>query len=135
MPRMILLLVEVIVFAVLLATTSCHFGLVDGMKITAAYLVAYIIPRTILNHAHGNSTSARVILCLLTILMMRSLDAASKPAELLLQLLTAFDIHDKIASHVDHDMSIFRKEFHLGLHITLQICKAIDNLTDRFLCF
>lgn len=70
MPRMILLLVEVIVFAVLLATTSCHFGLVDGMKITAAYLVAYIIPRTILNHAHGNSTSARVILCLLTILMI-----------------------------------------------------------------
>lgn len=70
MPRMILLLVEVIVFAVLLVTASCHFGMGDGAKITAAYLVAYLIPRTILNHARATSTAARVILCLLTILLI-----------------------------------------------------------------
>lgn len=70
MPRLILLLAEVITFAILAVVASSHFGIADGMGITAAYLVAYLVPCLLLSHARGASTTARVVLLALTVLMM-----------------------------------------------------------------
>jgi hypothetical protein len=69
-PRLLLFLAEVIVFAVLGIVASSHFGLADGARITAAYLVAYLVPRTILSRTRGNTTTAGVILLVLTIALI-----------------------------------------------------------------
>lgn len=69
-PRLLLFLAEVIVFAVLGTVASSHFGLADGARITAAYLVAYLVPRTILSRARGTTTMASVVLLVLTILLI-----------------------------------------------------------------
>lgn len=69
-PRLLLFLAEVIVFAVLGTVASSHFGLADGARITAAYLVAYLVPRTILSRARGTTTMARTILLLLAAAIM-----------------------------------------------------------------
>ena len=66
MPKMLLLLAEVLVFAVLAVTASCHFGMADGLKITVANLLAYLIPRTILHRARATSVTAWSVLLLLT---------------------------------------------------------------------
>lgn len=63
---MLLLLAEVIVFAVLAVVASSHFGLADGARITLGYLVAYLIPRVVLTRARASSTAALVVLLLLT---------------------------------------------------------------------
>lgn len=70
MPRLVLLLAEVITFAILAVVASSHFGIGDGMGITAAYLVAYLVPCLLLSHARGTSTTARVVLLALAVLMM-----------------------------------------------------------------
>ena len=70
LPRLLLLLAEVIVFAVLAVATSSHFGMADGARITGALLVAYLVPRLILTRARATSTTAIVILLLLTALLM-----------------------------------------------------------------
>ena len=70
MPRMLLLLAEVIAFATLGIVASQHFGMAEGVKITCAYLVAYLIPRITLTKARGTSTTALVILFALTVLLI-----------------------------------------------------------------
>ena len=70
MPRLLLLLGEVLLFAILAVMASSDFGLADGLKITAAYLVAYLVPRAVLTHARGTSTASRVVLLLLTLALI-----------------------------------------------------------------
>lgn len=70
MPKMMLLLAEVLLFAILALTTSSHFGMVDGLKITVANLVAYLVPRTILHRARATSVAACVILLLITAFLL-----------------------------------------------------------------
>ena len=70
MPRLMLLLAEIIAFAILALVASSHFGLSDGLKITLSYLVAYVVPRIVLERSYGNSTTANVILFLLMSLLM-----------------------------------------------------------------
>ena len=64
-PNLPLLLAEVLVFAVCAVIASSHFGMADGLKITLAYLVAYLVPRTVLHHARGVSLPACVVLLVL----------------------------------------------------------------------
>ena len=66
-PRLLLFLAEVIVFAILAVAATNHFGWADGARLTAAYLVAYLIPKIILMRARGSSTTSCVILLLLAI--------------------------------------------------------------------
>ena len=56
-PRLLLFLAEVIVFAILAVAATNHFGWADGARLTAAYLVAYLIPKIILMRARGSSTT------------------------------------------------------------------------------
>lgn len=69
-PRLLLLLLEVIALAILAVAVTSHFGLADGMRITAGYAVAYLVPRIILTRARGTSTAALVILLLMAALLM-----------------------------------------------------------------
>lgn len=70
MPRLMLLLAEVIAFAILALVASNHFGMSEGIKITLSYLVAYVVPRIVLERSSGNSMTAMVILFLLMSLLM-----------------------------------------------------------------
>ena len=70
MPKMMLLLAEVIVFAILAVAATKHFGMNDGLKITVAYMFAYCVPRTVLKNARGTSTTAHFILLLLAIFIL-----------------------------------------------------------------
>lgn len=65
MPKLLLLLIEVIAIAILGVVASSDFGFADGVRITLAYLVAYLVPRIVLERSRGNSTTAAVILFLL----------------------------------------------------------------------
>jgi len=65
LPGMLLMLAEVILFAVLAVISSRHFGLADGAKITVAYLVAYVVPRIVLRRDRAWSWMSSVILFLL----------------------------------------------------------------------
>ena len=69
-PRLLLFLAEVIVFAILAVASVSHFGWADGARLTAAYLVAYLIPKIILLRARGSSTTALTILLLLAAFLM-----------------------------------------------------------------
>lgn len=69
-PRLFLFLAEVIVFAILAVAATNHFGWADGARLTAAYLVAYLVPKIILVRARGSSTTACVILLLLAMFLM-----------------------------------------------------------------
>ena len=68
--KRLLLLTEIIVFAVLAVVASNHFGWADGTRITVAYLVAYLVPRIILSRARGTSSTAIIILLLITSLLI-----------------------------------------------------------------
>ena len=68
--KRLLLLTEIIVFAVLSVVASNHFGCADGIRITAAYLVAYLVPRIILSRARGTSINAIIILFLISSLLI-----------------------------------------------------------------
>ena len=70
MTKVLLLLAEIIVFAILAVVASNHFGWADGTRITVAYLVAYLVPRTILSRAHGTSMAAMIILFLISSLLI-----------------------------------------------------------------
>ena len=70
LPRLLLLLAEVIMFAILAVAASSHFGLADGTRITAAFLVAYLIPRVVLTRARATSTTALVLLLLLAAFLL-----------------------------------------------------------------
>ena len=60
--KRLLLLTEIIVFAVLAVVASNHFGWADGIRITVAYLVAYLVPRIILSRVRGTSITAIIIM-------------------------------------------------------------------------
>jgi len=66
MPKLVLLLIEVIAFAILAVVATSDFGFSDGMKITVSYFVAYLIPRIILARARGTSMAAQVVLFVLS---------------------------------------------------------------------
>lgn len=70
MPKLLLMLTEVLLFAILAVTASSHFGINDGLRITLANLVAYLVPRTILCRARGTSVAARVVLLLMTAFLL-----------------------------------------------------------------
>ena len=70
LPKLLLLLAEVITFAVLAVVSSSDFGLADGACITLGYLVAYVVPRIVLARSRGSSTTASVILLVLVALLM-----------------------------------------------------------------
>lgn len=70
MPKSLILLAEIIVFAILAVVASNHFGWADGTRITAAYLVAYLVPRIILSRARGTSSTAIIILLLISSLLI-----------------------------------------------------------------
>ena len=61
---------EVVTFAILAVAAVGHFGWTDGAKITAAFLVAYLVPSIILKRARGSSLAAQFILLLLTALLL-----------------------------------------------------------------
>jgi len=67
---MLLLLAEVIVFALLAVVAASHYGLADGASITVAYLAAYLVPRMVLTRARSSSTAALVVLLLLAVFLM-----------------------------------------------------------------
>ena len=52
------MLVEVITFAILAVVASHCFGLTDGVRITMSYLVAYLMPRIVLERVKGTSNAA-----------------------------------------------------------------------------
>ena len=66
---MLLRLVEVIAVVVLAVVASRHFGYADGVRITAAYLVAYLVPLTVLKRARGSSHAAHLVLLLIAIFL------------------------------------------------------------------
>lgn len=61
----LLLLVEAMLFIALMIFASRQFGLADGVKITVAYLVAYLVPRTLLRRDSGWSWMASAVLLLI----------------------------------------------------------------------
>ena len=67
--RLFLLLAEVIAVAVLAIVAINHFGLGDGVRITVAYLAAYLIPLFLLKKAKGTSTAAHAVLLLIAVFM------------------------------------------------------------------
>lgn len=84
LQKILLLLAEIIVFAVLAVAASGQFGVTDGFKITAAYLAAYLVPCVVLSRARGTSLTARIILlALLAVLIYVDFTR--------LELLTRFD--------------------------------------------
>ena len=70
LPRLLLILVEVIALAVLAVSAVSHYGMADGARITVAYTVAYLVPRIVLTRARGTSTAALAILLLVAALMI-----------------------------------------------------------------
>ena len=69
MPRLMLLLAEIIALAILALVASSHFGIADGARITVAYLVAYLVPLVILKRARGTSLTAHAVLLAMTIFL------------------------------------------------------------------
>ena len=69
MPRLMLLLAEIIALAILALVASSHFGFADGGRITLAYLVAYLVPLVTLKRARGTSLTAHAVLLAMTIFL------------------------------------------------------------------
>ena len=69
MPKLIFLLLQVCAFAVIAVAATGHFGMADGMRVTAAYLVAYLVPSVVLCKARGTSMAAHVLLFALAMLL------------------------------------------------------------------
>ena len=70
LSRQLLLLAEAIAFAVLAVVAVSHFGFADGLKISLAYLVAYLVPRITLSRCRGTSTAALAALLVLAVVLM-----------------------------------------------------------------
>ena len=66
----LLMLAELLLFAVLMVCASKQYGMADGLKITVAYLVAYLVPRTVLCRDSGWSWASSVILFLLACILI-----------------------------------------------------------------
>ena len=69
MPGLLLLLAEVVAVAVLALAASAHFGTPDGLRITVAFLVAYLVPLFLLKHVNGTSDAAHAVLLLIAVFM------------------------------------------------------------------
>lgn len=69
LPRLILVLAQVITCAVLAVVATGQYGMADGLRITAAYMVAYLVPCLVLSKARGSSMAAHWLLLLLAILV------------------------------------------------------------------
>lgn len=69
LPRLLLLLVEIAAVAILAVAASRHFGLPDGLRISVAYLVAYLVPLAVLQRARGTSLAAHALLLGLTVFL------------------------------------------------------------------
>lgn len=69
LPKLVLLLVQVITFAVIAVTATGQYGMADGIRITVAYLGAYLVPCVVLSKARGSSMAAHVVLLLLAMLL------------------------------------------------------------------
>ena len=69
MPRLMLLLAEIIALAILALVASNHFGVADGARISVAYLVAYLVPLVILKRARGTSLAAHAILFVMAVFL------------------------------------------------------------------
>ena len=69
MPGMLLLLAEVIAVAVLAIVSTRHFGVSDGLCISASYLVAYLVPLFVLKRSRGTSIAAQAVLLAIAILL------------------------------------------------------------------
>lgn len=67
---LLLMLAEVLALAVLAVVASSHFGLADGLRITGAYLIAYLVPLCVLKRARGTSEAAHAVLFVLALLMV-----------------------------------------------------------------
>ena len=65
--RWLLLLAELGAAAVLAVVSTSHFGTADGLRITAAYLVAYLLPLFLLKRSRGSSNAAHAVLLLIAI--------------------------------------------------------------------
>ena len=62
MPKVLLMLAELIAVAILAMVTVSHFGWNDGMRITGSFFVAYLVPKVILMRSRGYSAAAGFIL-------------------------------------------------------------------------
>lgn len=69
MPKILLLLIEVVAVAALALVATCHFGVADGMRITVSYLVAYLVPLVVLKRARGTSVAAHAVLLAIAIFL------------------------------------------------------------------
>ena len=70
MPKLLLMTAEVIAVAILAMVAVGHFGWNDGLSITVAYFVAYIVPRIILSRARGYSVAAGVLLLAVAVIIV-----------------------------------------------------------------
>ena len=61
----LLLLAEALLFIALMVFATMHYGMADGIKITIAYLVAYLVPRTIVRRDSGWSWMSSAVLLLI----------------------------------------------------------------------
>ena len=70
MPKLLLMIAEVIAVAIL-ATVACkHFGWNDGMRITCSFFIAYLVPRIILTRSRGYSVAAGFILLAIAVMII-----------------------------------------------------------------
>ena len=67
MPGKLLLLAEALALAVLAIVATSHFGMADGMRITVAYLMAYLVPLILLKHVLGTSDGAHAVLFIVAV--------------------------------------------------------------------
>lgn len=68
-PGRLLLLAEVLAVAVLAIVATGHFGMADGMRITAAFLVAYLVPLLLLKRVNGTSNAAHAVLLVIAVFL------------------------------------------------------------------
>lgn len=106
LPGMLLLLAEVILFAVLAVASSRHFGMADGARITSAYLVAYLVPRIVLRRDRGWSWTSSFILFVLAVIFVY-ID---------FQRLTAYTLLDGYSLQEPNLMSDGRRYYKWALH-------------------
>ena len=67
MPGKLLLLAEALALAVLAIVATSHFGMADGMRITVAYLMAYLVPLILFKHVRGTSDGAHAVLFIVAV--------------------------------------------------------------------
>ena len=66
----LMLLAEALLFITLMVFASRHFGMADGVKITIADLVAYLVPRTVVRRDSGWSWVSSAVLFVLACILV-----------------------------------------------------------------